>query len=57
VITRGLSPAVVAAREPYRLPNIDLSGLGNLDAKAIKQMLHDEDIEHYLKTTRRSETD
>jgi hypothetical protein len=55
-LSRGLTPAAVAPRERYRLPDIDL-GLGNLDAKAMKQMLYDEDMERYLKLSRRSESE
>lgn len=51
-ITRGLTPAVNAVREPYRLPTLNLGG--HWDAKTIKEFLHAEDIERYLKTTRRS---
>lgn len=54
VITRGLAPAV-APREPYRLPTFDFGV--NLDAKAIKEMLYEEDLERYLKTTRRKEVE
>lgn len=54
-ITRGLTAAPAPPREPYRLPDLNLSGLGNLDAKAIKELLFQEDLERYLKTTRRRE--
>jgi hypothetical protein len=52
-ITRGLGPAPVAVREPYRLPTFNFGA--NLDARAIKEMLYEEDLERYLKTTRRSD--
>lgn len=54
VLTRGLGLAPLPApRERYRLPDIDL-GLGNMDARAIKQLLHEEDLERYLRISRRS---
>jgi hypothetical protein len=53
-ITRGLTPVAATTRVPYRLPNIDLSFLGDLDAKGIKALLDEEDLERYLKTQRRS---
>lgn len=52
-ITRGLTPAPATAREPYRMPTFDFGV--DLDARTIKAMLHDEDLERYLTTTRRSD--
>ena len=54
-ITRGLTPAPVAVRVPYRLPTFNFGV--DLDARAIKEMLYEEDLERYLKTTRRSESE
>ena len=51
-ITRGLTPAAAAAREPFRQQTFNLGV--DLDAKAIKQMLYDDDVERYLKTQHRS---
>ena len=51
-ITRGLAPAPVAAREPFRQQTFDLGG--HWDAKTIKEFLHEAEMERYLKTTRRS---
>ena len=54
-ITRGLTSARVAVRLPYRLPTFNFGV--DLDARAIKEMLYEEDLERYLKTTRRSENE
>lgn len=51
-ITRGLAPAPVAAREPFRQQTFDLGG--HWDAKTMKEFLHAAEMERYLKTTRRS---
>jgi hypothetical protein len=51
-ITRGLAPAAAAAREPFRQQTFNLGV--NWDAKAIKEFLHEEEMERYLKTQRRS---
>lgn len=53
-LSRGLATAGITARAPYRLPNIDLSFLGDLDARDIKELLYEEDLERHLKTQRRS---
>jgi hypothetical protein len=54
-ITRGLTPKPGAVRVPYRLPTFNFGA--DLDARAIKEMLYEEDLERYLKTTRRSESE
>lgn len=54
-LTRGLAPAPVAAREPFRQQTFDLGG--HWDAKTMKEFLHDAEMERYLKTTRRSSSE
>ncbi len=49
-LSRGLAPVPAAAREPYRLPTFNLGR--NWDAKTIKEFLHEEEMERYLKTQR-----
>ncbi len=53
VITRGLSDAPVAVAEPYHLPSFNIGFPADWDAKRMKQILLDEDLEHYLKLQRR----
>jgi hypothetical protein len=54
-ISRGLTPAPVAVRVPYRLPTFNFGG--QWDAKTIKEFLHEEEMERYLKTTRRGDSE
>ena len=53
-ITRGLTDPPPSAAEPYRLPNLRIGIPADWDAKRIKQFLHDEEVERYLKVARRS---
>lgn len=54
VITRGLTDAPPAKVKPYRLPNLQIGIPAAWDAKRIKQFLHDDEVERYLKVAGRS---
>ncbi len=53
-ITRGLATAPAAAPQPYRLPALQIGIPADWDARRLKQLLHDDDVERYLKSARRS---
>ncbi len=53
-ITRGLTDASTTVTEPYRLPDLQIGIPADWDARRLKQLLHDDDVERYLKTARRS---
>lgn len=53
VITRGLKGARAASSEPYELPSYHIGFPADWDAKKMKQILLDEDVEHYLRLERR----
>lgn len=53
-ITRGLTDAPATAIEPYRLPDLQIGIPADWDARRLKQFLHDDEVERYPKTARRS---
>jgi hypothetical protein len=56
-ITRGLAEAPATAVEPYRLPDLRIGIPAAWDARRLKQFLHDEDVERYLRTAPRSSSE
>lgn len=53
-ITRGLTAPPATAAGPYRLPDLQIGIPADWDARRLKQFLHDDEVERYLRTSRGS---
>lgn len=53
-ITRGLTDAPATVSGPYRVPDLQIGIPADWDARRLKQFLHDDEVERYLRTSRGS---